>query len=319
MSKKQPLVQAVSTMSSKQKLYLASLEGWVSIVVNLLLFGFKFWAGTVTGSVAIVADAWHTLSDSFTSVVVIAGSQAARKPPDEEHPFGHGRFELIGALVIGLLLMLVAFGFVREGIARLGKHTPVQFNHFALIITAVSVIVKEVMARFSYWAGKRTGLQSLKADGWHHRSDAITSAVILIGVAAGSRFWWLDSVLGIIVAVLILYAAWEILRDTINPLLGESPDPALLGKMIAIARETSGRPLDVHHVHLHSYGDHREITFHIRLPGDMSIREGHGIATDIEKVMREKLGLEATIHVELWKGSPSAVAVTAVQTWQPPQ
>ena len=277
---------------------LAYIEGWGSILLNILLFAYKFWAGTVTGSIAIIADAWHTLSDSFTSVVVLVSARASSIPPDREHPFGHGRAELLGSIVIGLLLAVVAFNFIVDSAHRLKGGEGVTFGLIAIAATTVSIITKEGMAQFAFWAAKKTGSVTLKADAWHHRSDAISSLVLLGGIFLGRYFWWIDGVMGIILGLLIMYAAYEILKDSMDSFIGEAPDSGFKDSVIRIAAESSGRELDIHHMHIHKYGDHTELTFHIRLEGDLSLEKAHHVASNIESAIKREMNVESTIHME---------------------
>jgi len=285
-----------NTAAQKQKL--AYTEGWVSIVINILLFGLKYWAGVVTGSVAIVADAWHTLSDSLSSLFVIVGTKVAGKPPDKEHPFGHGRAELIASILIAALLGFVAYEFITESIAKLIHHEEAIFGTIAIVVTIASVIFKEALAQYAFWAARKTGSNTLRADGIHHRTDAASSLLILVGIFVGRYYWWVDGVLGIIVALMILLAAYEILRDTISHLLGEAPDPALKTKLEQCAQKVTPLDLHIHHIHLHSYGHHKELTFHIKLPRDMQVDAAHDLADRIEKQIRTDHGMITTIHIE---------------------
>lgn len=290
-----PMTQ-IQVRSSKLKL--AYTQGWISILVNGLLFLFKYWAGFVTGSLALMADAWHTLSDSLSSVIVLIGTKISSKPPDREHPFGHGRMELIAAIIIGVILGLIGFEFANDSISRLINHESVVFGPFAIWVTVASVVIKESLAQFSFWTFRKTGNQSLKADGWHHRSDAISSIIILAGIFAGTHFWWIDGVLGLLVSLLIFYAAYETIKEGTNPLLGEIPGEDLLNDLKKIARETSGMDTHLHHVHVHRYGEHIELTAHILLPKSTTLEKAHSIADDIEKEILNKLNIEATIHME---------------------
>ncbi|MFC2135505.1 cation diffusion facilitator family transporter, partial [Bacteroidota bacterium] len=154
---------------------LSYTEGWLSIVVNILLFILKYWAGLVTGSIAIFADAWHTLSDSVSSIILIFGVKISVKSADRDHPFGHGRAENIAAIIIAILLMFIALNFVKESVEKLINRESVVFGTLSIIVIVISILGKEGLAQFAFWAGKRTGSQILKADGWHHRSDAISS------------------------------------------------------------------------------------------------------------------------------------------------
>ncbi len=281
------------------------LEGWLSIGVNVTLFIVKYWVGMATGSVAIMADAWHTLSDSLTSVIVLIGAKISAKCPDEEHPFGHGRAELVASIIIGVLLAIVAFNFLVEAISKLYYRESASFNTTAVVIFLASVIVKEGMAQFSIRVGKKYDSKSLIADGWHHRSDAIASALIVAGIYAGKYFWWIDGILGVVVALLIFYATFEILKQSINPLIGEKPDREIIQNVHQIADRLINNKYDIHHVHIHRYGSNTELTFHIQFQFSVSFQSAHEIANLLEKALRDELAIEATIHYEpLKNGQP---------------
>jgi cation diffusion facilitator family transporter len=272
-------------------------EGWVSVFGNIILFGVKLWAGIVSSSAALIADAWHTLSDSFSSVLVLFGAKLSAKPADQEHPFGHGRAELVIALLIGALLAAVAWEFFMEGISRFKNREAANFGTIAIVVTIISIVSKEVMARYAFQVFKKTESNSVKADGWHHRSDAFSSIVVLAGIFLGHHFWWADAVLSIAVAVLIFYAAFEIINDSANRILGDKPEKKTLQKLIAICdRYIHGDT--VHHIHIHKYGRHSEITFHIRMNPEVTLDQAHDITLKIEKDVRDELNMEATIHPE---------------------
>ena len=277
---------------------LAVWEGWLSIFINTLLFGLKYWVGIMTGSIAIIADAWHTLSDSFTSLVVLWGAKTSSRPPDKKHPFGHGRIEVIASVIIGAILATVGLNFLIESVRRLVNQEPAAYKSLAIIVFAVSVVFKEALARFSISSGRKTGSRSLIADGWHHRSDAIASALIVVGILLGRYFWWIDGVLGIAVSLVIFWATFDILRISISTLIGDQPDAELVEQLRALVAETVQLDVDLHHLHLHQYGQHKELTFHISLPQELKIREAHKIAHSLETRILEQMGLETTIHVD---------------------
>lgn len=285
-----------------EKRRLGYFEGTLSAVLNTLLFGFKIWVGAAAGSVAMIADAWHTMSDTLTSLVVILGFWISGKPGDRKHPFGHGRAELVAAVVIGTLLGVVGVNFLRDSAVQLRERRGAEFDAAALVVFGVSVILKEAIARFSIRAGRRVKSQSLVADGWHHRSDALASALILAGALLQRRFWWIDGVLGIGVSLLILYAAYSIIREAADTLLGECPDEDTVRGIREILARLTPEATDIHHIHIHRYGDHVEVTLHIRMPPEMSVREAHGIATSLETELRQTLGWEATVHPEPRQG-----------------
>ncbi|HPD64329.1 MAG TPA: cation diffusion facilitator family transporter [Bacteroidia bacterium] len=277
---------------------IALLEGWLSTVVNTFLFAIKLWAGIMTGSIAIIADAWHTLSDSLTSVIVIIGVKVSSKPADKEHPFGHGRAELIASLIIGVLLAVVAANFASESIKRLIRHEEVIFNTLSIVVMIVSVVVKEAIAQYAFYAARITKMDFLKADGWHHRSDSIASVLILIGIIFQKKAFWIDGVLGLIVSVLILLVAVKVIRDAVNCLLGKDITEETKMQIVNIVDETSFHQMHPHHFHYHEYGRHQEVTFHIRLPAEMTVSEAHDIAKKIEVSIEERLNIQATIHID---------------------
>lgn len=283
-------------MLEKDKLI--NREGWLSISGNLFLFALKYWAGIVTGSLALIADAWHTLSDSVSSVIVLIGGKISRKPADDDHPFGHGRAEHIAAIIIGVILAIIAFDFVVNAVEKFGSREKTTFGLFAWIATIISIVVKESMAQYAFWAAKKTKSSILKADGWHHRTDALSSVVILIGIAVGNYFWWTDAVLSFIVALMIGWASFEILSKDIKSLLGESPSEKLLLAIHETAQTASKQPLHLHHIHIHNYGEHSELICHIKLPPRMPLEDAHDICTKIEEAIEEKFGFISTIHPE---------------------
>ena len=273
-------------------------EGILSIAGNLVLFGLKYLAGVITGSLALMADAWHTLSDSASSVIVIGSVKLSSRKADERHPFGHGRYQQIASIFIAFMLGIVAYEFFTGSIEKFRTREATQFGLLAIIVTVVSVVTKEAMAQYAYRAYRKTGLETLRADGWHHRGDAASSLVVLAGILLGKRFWWIDSALGFVISLLLFYAVFEIIRGSVNVLLGEKPDEQTILKVKELVKQVSDREICPHHFHLHVYGDHKELTFHVKLDGSMDIATGHRIATDIEDAIREELQMETTIHVE---------------------
>jgi len=276
-------------------------EGVLSVVVNAVLFAVKFWAGIVTGSVALMADAWHTMSDSLTSIFVVAAAKLASKKPDKEHPFGHGRWELIASLLIAFILGMIGYEFLTDSIDRFQNREAVVYGTLALAVTAVSIIVKEALAQYAFYLGRKFDNPVIAADGWHHRTDSLSSVVVLIGIII-TRFvaglWWMDSVLGVFCALAIFYAAYKIMTDAVTRILGEEPAQEFIDELGAEVKKIYDNDLKIHHVHLHNYISHKELTMHIRLDKDMTIENGHDIATVIEDMIKERFDTETTIHIE---------------------
>jgi len=272
--------------------------GWISIIGNIILFAIKYWAGITSASVALIADAWHTLSDSVSSVIVLLGFKVASKNKNSDRPYGYGRAELIASLIVGVLLAIVSFEFLKDSILKLIHYKTANYGNIAIIVTAISIIAKEAMAQYSFYISKLTSSRALKADGWHHRSDAISSVVILIGIFVGKYYWWIDGVLGIIVSILLFYTAFEILKESISPLIGEEADEELVKHIKGYASECYDRDMNIHHVHTHEYGDHVEVTFHMVFPKNITLQDAHDDATMLEHRIYNDLGIHATIHME---------------------
>ena len=273
-------------------------EGLVSVILNLLLFVLKYYAGIASASLALIADAWHTLSDSLTSLVVILGIKLSSKKPDKEHPFGHGRWEQISALIIAILLALVGVEFMKDAIAKLRGHEAADFGWLAYLATVASIVLKEGLARYAFYIARKTGNAAVKADGWHHRSDALSSLMVLAGLFLSPYFWWIDSVLGMLISFMLFYAAYGIIREAVNKILGEEPSEEVIGKVEQIVKAEMGNVAYPHHYLIHHYGDHIEFTFHIKVPGEETVEEAHRKATLIEMQIKTELKIDATIHIE---------------------
>ena len=270
----------------------------LSIAINIILFAGKYWVGIAFHSIAIQADAWHSLSDTLTSIIVILGFWISAKPPDKQHPFGHGRAEEIGTLIIGTLLAVVAFTFFTRAIERLLQGESATFGDIAIIVLLFSVIIKEALAQYAFRMGKKINSSSIIADGWHHRSDAITSGLIALGAFIGTRYWWIDGVMALGVSFLIGYVTFDILKKSIRSMLGEAPDRNLDRKIKEIITHNFPQVSNVHHLRVHRYGEHVEVTLHIMLPAHMNLDEAHTIAVSIEDELRTKCQIEPTVHID---------------------
>ncbi len=269
----------------------------ISIIVNTFLFAVKLWAGLISGSLALITDAWHTLSDSLSSIIVIIGIKLSKRKPTVKHPFGYGRWEQIAAMFIGFMLMIIAYEFFMEAIERLQNHTSAHFGTLAIVVTIISIVVKESLAQYSFWVYRQTGLLTMKADGWHHRSDAISSVVVLVGIFLGRYIWWIDAVLGIIVALMLVSVSFEIIKSAVAKLLGEKVPLELENEIKAYISQYFG-DYHTHHYHIHFYGDHRELTFHLHVDGHTTVEHSHQLATQIEIALKQHFHLDTTIHIE---------------------
>lgn len=273
-------------------------EGIVSVILNTVLFFAKYWAGVVSGSVALIADAWHTLSDSISSLFVIIGIKMASKKPDTKHPFGHGRYEQIFSIFIALFLAIIAFEFGKTAVYKLIHRESAHFGTLAIVVTIISIFVKEGLAQFALFTYRKTKNSTLKADAWHHRSDALSSVVVLIGIFFQNSYWWIDSIMGIFIAIMIAYTVLTILKEASSRLIGEKPDDQLIEQIKQIVTRIAEEEIFPHHFHLHDYGHHKELTFHVKLCGNHNIKQAHDLCNKIEDLLLLELNLHTTIHIE---------------------
>ncbi len=246
----------------------------------------------------MVADAWHSLSDTLTSIVALLGFWQSRKPPDKEHPFGHGRAEMAASLVIATALVIVAIEFAAKGASEILRPSPRSYETLTILVFASSILIKELMARYSIKIGEKIGSSALKADAWHHRSDAISTLAITLAAVFAPKVDILDGILTMAVAFIIAYVAYEIFKSVYDAFLGESPSEPLLSQIEKAARETDERFSDLHGVKVHRYGDVLEISVHVRLPKNMSVEESHALTQKLEKSIKTKTGANAVVHVE---------------------
>ena len=223
------------------------------------------------------------------------------KKADKEHPFGHGRWEQLSSILVAFVLVIIGYDFFINSINRFKNRESVVYGTLAIAATIISIVIKELMAQVAFYIGRKTDNSIVKADGWHHRSDSLSSVVVLIGILVSQftdDFWWMDSVLGIFCSLAIFYAAFLIIKESIQKLLGEEPSKDLIEGLKNSIKILYKDDLNIHHIHIHNYITQQELTLHIRLKKNITIEEGHKITTNIEKMILEELNMTATIHVE---------------------
>lgn len=294
-----------------------SLEAWVSIIGNILMFCAKFCIGILINSIALITDAFHTLSDTATSGVVLLGFKASTKAPDKEHPFGHGRGEHIATVVIAVILAVVGVKFMYDSIDRFIHPQLVQGTLFIALLMIVFGVLKELMAWFSMALGKKIDSSALIADAWHHRVDAITNyliAVAIFGIAIFGPLYnyiILDAILGIVISVLIIYTGYKIAATSADALIGKVTDKKTLEFLNSIAVSVKGVK-DVHEITVHDYSGVKAVSMHVNVEPNLSTENAHEIANKIEKLITEdrKICALATVHVEPYYESGKEKQIT---------
>lgn len=277
------------------------LEAAVSIVGNLFLFLLKLLLGLFINSIALIADAVHTLSDVGTSFIVILGFKMAKKPADKEHPHGHGRIEYIATLIIAVLLMITGITFIEQSIERIWKGVEIANEEYALVIgivVIVSAIAKELMAQYSNAIGKKISSDMLIADGWHHRSDAIATVLVGVSIIVTRYFFsWLDPIFGIAVSGIVIYVGVDLIRKASNSLMGCAPSKEELRSIKKMARNKKGIK-GVHDVQLHDYGMERVISLHAEVDSNITVERAHEMIDGFEKQICTELNCKAIIHMD---------------------
>ncbi len=275
------------------------LSGAVGIVLNLLLSAGKLFAGLMTGSISITADAFNNLSDAGSSVVTLVGFKLAGQKADDGHPFGHGRMEYLAGLLVSLMILLVGVELGRSSIGKILHPEAVDFSLVSTGILAASILVKLWMGQFNRGLGRKIGSAAMAATAADSISDAVATAAVLAGTLV-NRFAHvnIDGWVGLAVAVFILRSGWGAAKDTINPLLGESPDPELVKQLRELVL-SHPQVVGMHDLIIHDYGPGRRLcSFHAEVPQDADILDAHDAIDHIEREIKEKFGIETTVHMD---------------------
>ena len=276
------------------------LEAWTSIGVNILLFGVKLVLGVMVNSVALIADAVHTLSDTGTSIVILIGFKIAKRPADREHPFGHGRMESVATLIVAVLLIVAGFELLRSAGERILEPTvdAAQINWVVALILIGTMAAKELMARFAGEMAKLVKSKTLQADAWHHRSDAFSTLLVLMAMlCAYGGYGYVDGIAGVGVGLIVIYSGYAIARDAISPLLGERPRQELLNEIEKTAGSIEGVE-GVHDIIVHRYGQVNLVSLHIEVLPSESVLKLHDISEQVIEALEGKLGGTAVVHID---------------------
>lgn len=273
--------------------------GGIGVALNLTLFLGKLCAGALTGAISVTADAFNNLSDAAGSVVTLAGFRMAGRRADAEHPFGHGRVEYLAGLAVSLLILLVGVELIRESAGKILQPSEPLLTPLAAGVLIVSILVKLWMGWFNAELGKRADSAALRAAALDARTDVLATSAVLGGLAV-SRLTRLnlDGWLGLAVAAFILRAGWSAAKDTIDPLLGAQPDPAMVADIESLI--LSHPPvLGIHDLIIHDYGPGRRMmSVHAEVPAASGLVEVHHVIDHIERELEERFGLEAVIHLD---------------------
>lgn len=275
------------------------LCGLVGIGLNLLLFAGKLFAGAVSGSVAITADAFNNLSDAGSSVVTLLGFRLAGRKPDPEHPFGHGRMEYISGLAVAGLILLMGVELGKSSLKKILSPEEIVSSPLVLAILAVSVAVKLYMFYYNRSIGKKIKSAAMSATATDSLSDAVSTTAVLIATLVG-QFTGLniDGWVGLLVALFILFSAYKAAKETLSPLLGQTPDPEFVEHIEQIVLSYP-EVLNIHDLIVHDYGPGRMmISLHAEVSADGDLLQLHDVIDNAEHRLKKELGCMAVIHMD---------------------
>ncbi len=276
-----------------------TLCGAVGIGLNVLLFIGKFFAGQLSGSIAVTADAFNNLSDAGSSAVTLLGFRLAGKKPDPDHPFGHGRIEYISGLIVAGLILLMGVELAKSSFDKILHPEEVTFSALALVILAVSVAVKLYMWHYNRRIGGKIRSAAMEATASDSLSDAAATSAVLLAMLIG-RWTGLavDGYVGMVVALFILFSAYKAAKETLSPLLGQAPDPELVQHIRDIVEEHD-TVVGIHDLVVHDYGPGRQmVSLHAEVPASGDILQLHDVIDNIERELHEKLHVQAVIHMD---------------------
>ena len=291
-------------MERNKEIYQVTLVGGV---VNVVLLVFKFVAGILGHSAAMVADAVHSLSDFVTDIIVLVFVHISGKPEDKSHDYGHGKYETLAMTIIGMALLVVAIGIVYSGLTKImawiGGEQLEAPGMLALWAALLSIVLKEAVYHYSMVKAHQLRSQALEANAWHHRSDALSSIGTAAGIGGaillGQRWTVLDPVASVIVGMFIVKVAIDLLRDGIGDLMEQSLPEEVENEMLQLVASLPG-VVKPHDLRTRRIGNHYAIELHILMDGDISLHEAHEKASEVEDLLRHQYGDEThvAVHVE---------------------
>lgn len=293
------LKNAQSMPDGKRRSAYGTLCCCVGIFLNILLFAVKYFAGVISGSIAITADAFNNLSDAGSSVITLAGIQLANKKPDPDHPFGHGRLEYLSALAVSVIIIIVGFELLTSSVDKIRNPQPVEVSVVSVVILALSVLVKGYMFFYNRKIGQKINSAGMKATAMDCVGDSIATMVVLVSTLI-SYFTdvQIDGWCGILVSLFIMYAGFNSAKEIIGPLLGSLPDKELVEKITSIvlsADEVAG----IHDLVVHDYGPGRlMVSLHAEVDGKGDIYMLHDRIDNIERRIADELNCHAVIHMD---------------------
>lgn len=285
-------------MDESERMKLGRRAAYVGIGGNIFLTAFNFTVGLSSGSVALVAEAAHTLSDVLTSVITYIGFRVSQRPPDKQHPYGHGRAEALVGLVVVVFLGIVSYEIISEAYRKLFIETAPP-DYTAAVMAGVGVIANIVMTMYIMRMGKRINSPAIMADAQHQKVDIFSCVAIMVGVL-GSRLGlgFLDPLVAVFIAIMVLKTAFDVGRENINNILGAVPSEELMEDIEKSALSVAGVQ-GIHEVRINYFGPYASVDVHIEVDGDIKLRDAHEIAHTVERQVIDDIDIIKIVNVHV--------------------
>lgn len=275
------------------------LAGGTGICANLILFVVKLFLGIATHSIAVMADAFNNLTDSASSIMTLVGFWTSGKPADKEHPFGHGRSEHIAALAVSILVIVVGIQFVRSSFERILNPVPLSYDTITVLILSITIAVKGWLAMFYRTVGKAIDSKVMEATALDSLGDVATTGIVVASLVVGPYIpFAFDGFVGLAVALLIIWNGWNLVMDTLSPLLGEAPEEEFLEALRGKVESYEG-VLGHHDIVVHNYGHGRTVvSLHVEVPVSMGMIDAHELIDTMEKGIARDMGIDLVVHMD---------------------
>lgn len=284
--------------TKKYRSRIGKFQGWISIIVNGLMFFLKLLIGLIIGSISVIADAFHTLTDVISSGIVIWGFNESEKPADKNHPYGHGRAEYVATLVIAILLIVAGIEFIESSIERIVNPTIIEPEWWMIISIIITIFIKMIVAQYAEYLSSKIASGTLHADAWHHRADAISSFLVATAMILGKYgYFQVDGWTGLIVALFIMWSGFGIAKEAVDDLIGKPPTIEEINDIRKISLNIEG-VIGVHDIAVHSYGKDKFASIHVEIDEQEGQMDAHLISENVEKTLNKKLGVSPTVHVD---------------------
>lgn len=272
----------------------------LSMCLNIFLTLIKFIVGYFSGSVAIISDGLNNLTDSASTIVSVIAFKFAEHPEDDEHPYGHARYEYLAGVIVAVLTIVISIELFQSSVINIRRPKEVSFGIYSIVVLLISIMIKTFMFSYNKFLGEKFKSESVKALSIDSRNDVLTTLAVLIGllIQIVTKFNHIDDVLGIIISIIIFISGMSLLKNTVSPLLGEKADEELVANLADIAKENKN-VIDIHDIVVHSYGGNKIFaTMHIGMSSNTELLFSHKVADLIEKKAKEKYSVEMVIHVD---------------------